>query len=133
MTWKKEIWVGYISVLLRFLKLVGLQAFKLELPPKLQGIHDDFHVSYMKNYFGKEELIIPISELKVDANKKIVEEPEAILETKIKKHRNKEIELVLIKWKHSLGSNLTWETKEEMMRRYPNLIDYKSITMMESF
>ncbi|KAI3751950.1 hypothetical protein L2E82_23044 [Cichorium intybus] len=113
-------------------KVVGTQAFKLELPQELQGIQDTFHVSYLKKYFGKEELTIPWKELKVDEKKRLVEEPEAILELKTKKLRNKEIDLVLVKWKHSLGANLTWETKDEMMRRYPDLVDYNSIPRTES-
>ena len=36
-------------------KVVGTQAFKLELPHELQGIHNTFHVSYLKKYFGKEK------------------------------------------------------------------------------
>ncbi|KAI3709207.1 hypothetical protein L2E82_38966 [Cichorium intybus] len=32
----------------RILKRVGLQAFKLELPPELSGIHDTCHVCYLK-------------------------------------------------------------------------------------
>ncbi|KAL4579503.1 hypothetical protein LXL04_015652 [Taraxacum kok-saghyz] len=113
-------------------KVVGTQAFKLELPQELQGIHDTFHVSYLKKYFGKEELTIPLKELKVDEKKRLIEEPEAILECKTKKLRNKEIELVLVRWKHSFGPNLTWETKDEMMERYPEFVDYEKIPRTES-
>ena len=91
-----------------------------------------FHVSYLKKYFGKEELTIPLKELKVDEKKRLIEEPEAILECKTKKLRNKEIDLVLVRWKHSLGPNLTWETKDEMMKRYPGFIDYEKIPRTES-
>ncbi|XP_023758993.1 uncharacterized protein LOC111907457 [Lactuca sativa] len=111
----------------KMLKVVGTQAFKLEFPQELQGIHDTFHVSYLKKYFGKEELTIPLKYLRIDENKRLIEEPEAILEIKTKKIRNKEIDLVLVKWKHVLGSNITWETKEEMMRRYPTIVDCEAI------
>ena len=46
--------------------------------------------------------------------------------------KNKEIDLVLVRWKHSLGPNLTWETKDEMMKRYPGFIDYEKIPRTES-
>ncbi|KAI3724605.1 hypothetical protein L2E82_36388 [Cichorium intybus] len=91
----------------KILKRVGLQAFKLELRPELSGIHDTFHVCYLKKYFGKEELVIPYTDLRVETPSKLIEEPEAILEMQTKKLRNKEIDLVLVKWKHPLGSNLT--------------------------
>ena len=70
---------SYVS-LLKVTKVVGTQVLKLELPQELQGIHDTFHVSYLKKYFGKEELIIPLKELKVDEKKRLIEEPDAILE-----------------------------------------------------
>jgi hypothetical protein len=116
----------------KILKVIGTQAFKLELPQELQGIHDTFHVSYLKKYCGKEELMIPLKDLKIDEKKRLVEEPEAILELTTKKLRNKEIELVLVRWKHALGPNLTWETKEEMMKRYPDIVDYDAIPRTES-
>ncbi|KAL4580545.1 hypothetical protein LXL04_016743 [Taraxacum kok-saghyz] len=54
-----------------------------------------------------------------DEKKQLVEEPETIWECKTKEQRDKESNLVLVRWKHSLGTNLTWETKDEMMKRYP--------------
>ena len=112
---------------------IGTQAFKLELPMELHGIHDTFHVCYLKKYCGKEENIIPLQDLKVEAPNKLIEEPDAILEAKTKKLRNKEIELVLVTWKHSLDPNLTWETKEEMRKRYQDFVNYESIPRTESF
>ncbi|KAI3780197.1 hypothetical protein L2E82_10168 [Cichorium intybus] len=116
----------------KILKRIGLQAFKLELPPELRGIHDTFHVCYLKKYFGKKELTIPLEELRVETPNRLVEEPEAMLEVKTKKLRNREIDLVLVKWKHSLGSDLTWETLESMKQRYPNFTDFEAIPRTES-
>ncbi|KAI3788521.1 hypothetical protein L2E82_01290 [Cichorium intybus] len=116
----------------KILKRIGLQAFKLELPQELRGIHDTFHVCYLKKYFGKKELTIPLEEIRVETPNRLIEEPEAMLEVKTKKLRNREIDLVLVKWKHSLGSDLTWETVESMKRRYPNFTDYEAIPRTES-
>ena len=80
-----------------------------------------------------EELTTPLKELKVDKKKRLVEEPKAILECNTKKLRNKVINLVLMRWKHSLGPKLTWETKDEMMKRYLEFIEYESILRTESF
>ncbi|KAI3788300.1 hypothetical protein L2E82_01060 [Cichorium intybus] len=116
----------------KILKRIGLQAFKLELPQELRRIHDTFHVCYLKKYFGKKELTIPLEELRVETPNRLVEEPEAMLEVKTKKLRNREIDLVLVKWKHSLGSDLTWETLESMKKRYPNFTDFEAIPRTES-
>ena len=77
-------------------------------------------------------MTIPLKELKVGEKKRLIKEPEAILGCKTKKLRNKEIDLVLVRWKHSLGPNLTWETKDEMKKRYPGFVDYEMIPRTES-
>ena len=77
-------------------------------------------------------MTIPLKELKVGEKKRLIKEPEAILGCKTKKLRNKEIDLVLVRWKHSLGPNLTWETKDEMMERYPGFMDCEMIPRTES-
>ena len=57
----------------------------------------------------------------MDENKRLIEEPEAIVDRKTKKLRRKMVDLVLVRWKHSNGPNLTWETEDDMMSRYPHL------------
>ena len=91
-----------------------------------------FRVSYLKRYFGKAELTIPLKGLKVDEKKRLIKEPEVILECKTKKLRTKEIDLVLVRWKHSLEPNLTWETKEDMIERYIGFIVCEMIPRTES-
>ncbi|KAI3509053.1 hypothetical protein L1887_24077 [Cichorium endivia] len=78
------------------------------------------------------EEIIHFKDLKVETPSKLTGEPEAMLEVKTKKLRNKGIDLVLVKWKRSLGSNQTWETLEEMQKRYPNFVNYDLIPRTES-
>ncbi|XP_071727159.1 uncharacterized protein [Rutidosis leptorrhynchoides] len=54
-----------------------------------------------------ESQILPLQDLKVDMNKKLVEEPDKLLDRKVTKLRKKQIPMMLVEWKHSLGSNLT--------------------------
>jgi Chromo (CHRromatin Organisation MOdifier) domain len=70
--------------------------------------------------------------LKVDSRKRLVEEPVELLDRKVTKLRKKQIPMVLVKWKHSLGSNLTWETEADMKSRYPHLFDRDEIPGTES-
>ncbi|CAH1427775.1 unnamed protein product [Lactuca virosa] len=64
---------------------IGNQAYKLELPEELDGIHNTFHVCYLREFTGEVPDIIPISELRMDENKRPTEEPEAIVDRKTKK------------------------------------------------
>ena len=105
----------------KVLQRIGNQAYKLELPEELNGIHNTFHVCYLRKFTGEVPDIIPISELRIDENKRLIEEPEAIVDRKTKKLRCKMVELVLVRWKHTNGPNLTWETESDMMGRYLQL------------
>ncbi|KAI3757279.1 hypothetical protein L6452_04813 [Arctium lappa] len=77
-------------------KRVGLQAYQLELPPEMRGIHNTFHVCYLRKCLAKEESVIPLSEIRVDEGNRCVEEPEAILERKTKKLRHREVTMVKV-------------------------------------
>ena len=76
---------------------------------------------YLRKFTGEVPDIIPISELRIDENKRLIGELEAIVDSKTKKLRCKMVELVLVRWKHTNGPNLTWETESDMLSRYPNL------------
>ncbi|KAI3677802.1 hypothetical protein L6452_37072 [Arctium lappa] len=99
------------------LKHVGLQAYQLELLPEMNGIHNTFHVCYVRKCLAEEESIIPLSEIRVDEGNCCVDEPEAILERKSKKLRHKEVPMVKVQWKYHRGANVTWKAEEDMKRR----------------
>ncbi|KAI3746046.1 hypothetical protein L6452_08464 [Arctium lappa] len=107
----------------KILERVGKQAYRLELPEELTGIHDVFHVGYLRKCLGKHEEVVPLTEVKVDEKLRYVEEPEAIINERKVNLRNKVVELVLVKWKHHRGPNRTWENKAEMMVKYPTLFE----------
>ncbi|KAI3758179.1 hypothetical protein L6452_05732 [Arctium lappa] len=105
----------------KVLKRVGLQAYQLELPPELSIIHNKFHICYLRKCLVEEENVIPLSELTIDEGNRCMEEPDAILERKSKKLHHKEVTLLKVQWKHHRGANVTWESEEDMKRRYPHL------------
>ncbi|KAJ9555926.1 hypothetical protein OSB04_010540 [Centaurea solstitialis] len=109
-------------VMLKVSPWKGLQAYRLELPPEMDGIHPTFHVCYLRKCLAEEERVIPLSEIRVDSGNRCVEEPEAILERKTKKLCHKEVAMVKVQWKHHRGANVTWEAEEDMKRRYPRLV-----------
>lgn len=105
----------------KIIKKVNEQAYQLELPPELEGIHNTFHVCYLRKSWTEEDEIIPLSDLHVDPKKRLVEEPLEIIDRKQKTLRKKQIDLVLVKWKHNRGESMTWETEKDMKDRYPHL------------
>lgn len=100
---------------------IGKQAYRLELPEELSGIHDVFHVGYLRKCLGKYDETVPLTEVKIDERLRYIEEPEEILNERTTNLRNKTVDLVLVKWKHHRGPNLTWENKDQMLAKYPEL------------
>ncbi|KAI3685830.1 hypothetical protein L6452_35090 [Arctium lappa] len=109
----------------KILERIGKQAYRLELPEELTGIHDVFHVGYLRKCLSKHDEVVPLTEVKIDEKLRYAEEPEAILNERTVNLRNKIVELVLVKWKHHRGPNWTWENKAEMMAKYPTLFEQR--------
>jgi hypothetical protein len=73
----------------KVLKKIGTMSYKLEFPISSR-LHPVFHVSYLKKVIGDKipvETILP----KLDEEGKIILEPEAITDTRIRQLRNRSI------------------------------------------
>ncbi|GJR84187.1 putative reverse transcriptase domain-containing protein [Tanacetum coccineum] len=64
----------------KIIERIGLVAYKLELPEKLRGIHNTFHVSNLKRCLADENLIIPLEEIQLDDKLHFIEEPVEIMD-----------------------------------------------------
>ncbi|KAI3728470.1 hypothetical protein L6452_17107 [Arctium lappa] len=78
------------------LERVGLQVYRLDLPQEMDGIHPTFHVCYLRKCLVEEESVIPLTEIRVDNGNRCMEEPETILESKVKKLRQKYVVLAVL-------------------------------------
>ena len=103
------------------LERVGEVAYKLALPPALDGVHSVFHVSQLRQYVPDPSHKLNYEELEVEPDHTIREQPIAILDRRMKKLRNKEIPLVLIQWSRRGVEEATWESEARMSESYPEL------------
>nr|GEU45339.1 hypothetical protein [Tanacetum cinerariifolium] len=62
------------------IKRIGPVAYKLELPDKLRGIHDTFHVSNLKRCFVNDDVVIPLDEFQLDDKFHFVKEQVEIMD-----------------------------------------------------
>jgi len=87
-------------------------AYKLDLPPSLQPIHDVFHVSGLQKNILDPDYVIMYEPLQIKENLTYVEEPIRILERMEKKLRNRSISYVKVLRKHHKIAKATWEKRK---------------------
>nr|GEW49721.1 hypothetical protein [Tanacetum cinerariifolium] len=105
----------------KMLKRVGEVAYVLELSKEMRGIHNTFHVSYLRKCLADESSMIILDDVEIDPELTSQEEPMIILGRKLRQLRNKVIMLVKVEWKHRKGTSIRWELTKKMRIRYPHL------------
>lgn len=79
---------------------MGSIAYQLKLPPKLDHIHNVFHVSMLRRYRSDPSHIVSIEEIKVRPDLTFEEEPIQILDQDVTVLRRKTIDLVKVLWQN---------------------------------
>ncbi|GJU20443.1 hypothetical protein Tco_1153785 [Tanacetum coccineum] len=96
-------------------------AYRLRLPEELSSMHDTFHVSNLKKCLADANLHVPLEEIKVDKTLRFVEEPVEIMDREIKKLKRRKIALVKVRWNSKRSPEFTWEHKDQMRIKNPQL------------
>ncbi|GKC23889.1 reverse transcriptase domain-containing protein [Tanacetum coccineum] len=86
---------------------VGPVAYKLELPEKLRGIHNTFHVSNLKKCLSDESLIIPLDEIRLDNKLHFIKEPVEVIDREVKQLKQSHIPIVKVRWNSRRGPKFT--------------------------
>ncbi|GKA41653.1 putative reverse transcriptase domain-containing protein [Tanacetum coccineum] len=68
----------------KIIERIGSVAYKRELPDKLHGIHNTFHVSNLNKCMADENLVIPLEEIQLDDKLHFIEEPVEIMDREVK-------------------------------------------------
>ncbi|WVZ50093.1 hypothetical protein U9M48_001383 [Paspalum notatum var. saurae] len=104
----------------------GEVAYQLELPDRLSGVHDVFHVSQLKKCLRVPEEQLQEDELNVQDDLTYTEYPVQILETADRITRNKVIKMCKVKWSHHTAEEATWEREDDLKADYPELFASQS-------
>jgi hypothetical protein len=105
---------------------VGPVAYRLALPPCLEGVHNVFHVSLLRKYVTDPTHVLDYEPLQVRENLTYVEEPIRVLDRKEQQLRTKTIPLVKVLWRNHGVEEASWELESEMYSKYPHLREGQS-------
>ncbi|GJW27751.1 hypothetical protein Tco_0044626 [Tanacetum coccineum] len=105
----------------KIIERIGRVAYKLELPDKLHGIHNTFHVSNLKKCMADENLVIPLEKIQLDDKLHFIEEPVEIMDREVKQLKQSRIPIVKVQWNSRRGPEYTWEREDFFKRNYPHL------------
>ncbi|XP_043717599.1 uncharacterized protein LOC122665511 [Telopea speciosissima] len=100
---------------------VGPVAYRLALPPSLNGVHDVFHISMLWKYVHDPSHILSQEPPELAADMSYKEQPEKILDSKVVNLHNQPIHYVKVKWCNHLEEEVSWEAEVEMRAKYPSL------------
>nr|GEY64949.1 putative reverse transcriptase domain-containing protein [Tanacetum cinerariifolium] len=105
----------------KIIERIGPIAFKLELPDKLHGIQNTFHVSNLKKCLADENLVIPLEEIQLNDKLHFIEEPMEIMNREVKQLKQSRIPIVKVRWNSRHRPEYTWEREDFFKRNYPHL------------
>nr|GEX18934.1 putative reverse transcriptase domain-containing protein [Tanacetum cinerariifolium] len=114
--------------LFKVIERIGPVAYKLELPDKLRGIHDTFHVSNLKRCFVNEDVVIPLDEVQLDDKLHFIKEPEEIMDRDVKQLKQSQILIVKVRWNSRCGPEFTLEHEDFFRSKYPHLFARRRVT-----
>nr|GEV67953.1 putative reverse transcriptase domain-containing protein [Tanacetum cinerariifolium] len=99
-------------VMLKVIERIGHVAYRLELPEKLYGIHNTFHVFNLKQCLADENLVIPLEEIQLEDKLHFIKEPVKIMDHEVKRLKQSRIPIVKIRWNSWRGPKFAWEKEK---------------------
>ena len=100
---------------------VGPGAYRLALPPSLEGVHDVFHVSQLRRHVRDDKHVLDRSELALGSDLSYEGQPIAIIDRQEKVLKNRMIPLFLVSWDPQSSGESTWELEDDVSSKYPHL------------
>jgi len=107
----------------RIIERISTLAYRLELPKKLAGVHNVFHVSHLRKVIRNGPVTFPteqLEELDVAPDLTVERKPLRIVGRDTKQLRRKTVNLVKVQWSAD-ERDCTWEIEESIHASNPEL------------
>jgi hypothetical protein len=101
----------------------GEDAYQLELPENLSGVHDVFYISQLKKCLCVPKEQIPLDELTLKEDLIYEEFSVKIVETAERVTISRVIKMCKVQWNRYSEAETTWEREDEMRKSYPQLFE----------
>jgi hypothetical protein len=102
------------------LEKCGTMAYKLELPPSLNGVHNIFHVSQLKKCLKAPVDVVLLEVTPWKADLTYPEHPIKILDQKDRVTRQKTVKFFKIQWSNHSEEEAMWESEDFIHSRHPD-------------
>jgi hypothetical protein len=102
------------------LEKCGTMAYKLELPPSLNGVHNIFHVSQLKKCLKAPVDVVLLEVTPRKADLTYPEHPIKILDQKDRITRQKTVKFFKIQWSNHSEEEAMWESEDFIHSRHPD-------------
>ena len=100
---------------------VGNVAYRLALPPALEGVHDVFHVSMLRKCLADPDQVIELEPQHLEKDLSYAKHPTRILDAQDRKLRNKTLRFLKVQWSRHTPEEATWKLEEHLKKNFPAL------------
>jgi len=100
----------------------GSVAYRVELPSKLSGIHNVFHVSQLKRCLKPPTDVVIEDTIPLEPDLTYKSYPVKILEQKDRVTRKRTIRFYKIQWNNHSEDEATWEREDFLQSNYPEFL-----------
>jgi hypothetical protein len=100
----------------------GSLSYQVELPSKLSGVHNMFHVSQLKRYLKKPTDVVIEDTIPLEPDLTYKAYPTRILVQEDRVTRNKTTRFYKVQWNDHSNDEATWEHKDFLWSNYPDFL-----------
>jgi hypothetical protein len=110
------------SLMITFLLVCGLVAYRLQLPKTLSIVHNVFHVSQLKKCLRVLDRTIEVTDVALEPDLTYSEHPIRVLGQKDRVTRKRTLKFYKIQWNQHREDEAMWETQDLLEKNFPGFL-----------